>query len=514
MPVTLPVQTEYHAYGASAVPFKWLLGRATPPEECLIEGPAGTGKSVGIGKFLWALLDHYPDACVLVVRKTLTSLRDSFQDTFESEVLWPEHPSVLGRQREYRTKYVHPNGAELRLGGFDKPRSLFSTQYTVVFVNEMTELLKKEWESLHRALRRPGGPGWHLLLGDCNPDLGEHWANRRFPKGHGALRDGKLRLLSKHEDNPTITKAYLRRLDRQLTGPNRDRLFLGIWRSAEGMVYPMWDASVHLITGELEWPTDAYGEVLRGETVKLHIQRGVVDDDIETRELRWFGASMDFGWTSPGSFSVYGFDGDKRAYQVREVYYTRKELDWWAACIFEAWRTFRFRFVVCDSADPRSIKHLNDWCQKRGMPRICVPIDKPKLKRHGFDHVRQGLRVKEDGNPSIYFLRDTLWAPRGEPERDPNVDQDEKPCGTAEEIPYLVLAEQRETEKGEIPQEESDQGCPDHGCDGLMYLWLHAWRKDLSKKKNRPKYAEHLAAPFREDAQMLAKKERRMRRRL
>lgn len=505
----LEVQREYHAYGASGVPFRWIQGRAEPPDECLIEGPAGTGKSVGIGKFLWSVLDAHPDACILVVRKTLTSLRDSFQDTLENEVLWPDHPSVQGRQREYRTKYVHPNGAELRLGGFDKPRSLFSTQYTIIFVNEATELTKKEWESLHRALRRPGGPGWHVLIGDCNPDMGEHWINRRFPKGHLAEGGGKLRLMSTHADNPAITKKYLSRLDNQLTGVMHDRLFKGLWRTAEGLIYPMVDEYTHLLTGELEWPVDAYGEVIRGETVTLRIQRGIETDKFEERELRWFGASMDFGWEAPGSFSVWGVDGEKRGYQVRQVYYTQKELDWWAECIYEAWLIYKFRFVVCDSAEPRSIKHLNDWVQKKGMPRICVKIDKPARKRHGFDHVRQGLKVKPDGNPNLYFLRDNLWAPAGDKLRDPRLKADELPIGTAEEIVALVLAKVRETEKGEVPQEESDQGCADHGCDDMMYFWLHAWRKDLSKKKKKPKYREELAQPFREDATTLAKEERR-----
>lgn len=511
MTTTLDVQREYHAYGASAVPFKWILGTAEAPDECMIEGPAGTGKSVGIGKFLWTVLDTWPSACILVVRKTLTSLRDSFQDTFENEVLWPEHPSVEGRLREYRMKYVHANGAELRMGGFDKPRSLFSTQYTIVFVEEMTELLKREWESLHRALRRPGGPGWHLLIGGCNPDMGEHWANRRFPQGHMAEKDGRLRLMSVHADNPTITKAYLRRLDRQLTGATHDRLYLGLWRTAEGRIYLMYDPYVHLLTATLEWPRDAYDEVIRGETATISIQRGVIEDEIEERELRWFGASMDFGWEAAGSFSTWGVDGEKRGYQVRQTYYTRKDLDWWAGVIYESWKVFRFRFVVCDSAEPRSIKHLNDWCQKRGMPRICVGIDKPKRKRHGFDHVRQGLKIKSDGHPSIYFLRDNLWAPEGCKLRDPRLDADELPCSTAEEIENLVVAKVRETEKGEVAQEESDEGCPDHGCDDLMYFWLHAWRKDLSKRKKAPKYPVDLPAPFREDAQMLARQTRKRR---
>lgn len=476
------IQRTYHAYGSSSIPFRWLTGELAPPEECMIVGQAGTGKSTGVAKFLWAAMDMYPDLKVLVVRKTRVSLNESFLDTFENDVLWPGHPSLEGATRAHRDKYEHPNGAEMVLGGMDNPTKLFSTQYHIIFVNECTELLKREWVSLHRALRRPGGPGWHMLIGDTNPDAEHHWLNKRFPQGNGAYAEGRLRLISFHRDNPTITQSYIDRLEKQLKGTVMyDRLFLGLWRTAEGLVYSMWNPDIHLVSAEIIWPRDAFGEVVRGEAFTLRIRRGLEEDDYEDREIRWCLASQDFGYAAPGSLSVWGFDSEKRAYRLAQVYRAGKDLDWWAEWAAGFYAEFRFRQLVCDSAEPRSIKHMNDHMSKHGMPRLAVPVDKPTKKGHGFNHVRWCLSDGEDGKgPRALFVRDAL---RGG--RDPDLDELGLPCCSEEEIGSLRLRDPKETEKGELAREESDEGCADHGMDEAMYCLLHAWRKDLSKRKDR-----------------------------
>src|SRR5262245_18789924 len=101
------VREVYEARGASGLIMRWAQGLERPPLECMIAGPAGTGKSLGIGKFLWAICDRCKDAKILVLRKTRVSLNDSFLDTFESEVFGLDHPSIGGHTREHRTRYVH-----------------------------------------------------------------------------------------------------------------------------------------------------------------------------------------------------------------------------------------------------------------------------------------------------------------------------------------------------------------------------------------------------------------------
>lgn len=506
----------YEARGAAAILFRWARGTELPPEESMIVGPAGTGKSLGVGKFLWACADRWPDFCALVLRKTRVSLNDSFLDTFENEVLYPEHESVIGRTRENRKVYRHPSGGQIRLGGMDQGRRLFSTQYHVIFVEEMTELTEDEWQSLHRGLRRPGGPGWHLLLGAANPDAEWHWANRRFPDpakyGKRRLsREGRERILSFHRDNPMLVgpsstpegRAYLHRLDKQLIGHMRDRLFLGLWRTASGLIYPMWDQFVHIQTGRLVWQRDAWGKPARGVGATLELP----DLGFET-DLTWFSGSQDFGWTSAGCQQVWGHDAEGREYRVAEVYQTHKDVEWWADWAADLWAEFRMRWLVCDN-DEEKVKRMNDHLADRGAPRIARCVEKPPHKEVMFNAVREQMKRRlTDGYPGLYLIRNAL---RGG--RDEQLNADKLPCCTEEEITGLVVRNPRETERGLVPYEESDPACKDHGCDSMGYEVLTAWKKDLTPKPKAPRAVQATSEAIKESAADLARRDRYSRRR-
>ena len=474
-----------------------------------------TGKSLGVGCFLWGFLDRWSNAKVLVLRKTRVSLNDSFLDTFETEVLGFGHYAIGDRTREHRSRYVHQDGGELVLGGMDQGRRLFSTQYHIVYVNEMTELTEAEWMSLHRALRRPGGPGWHLLIGDANPDAEFHWAHRRFPDPmpHGLRRvrqGGRERILSWHKDNPAITPEYIKRLDQQMVGHMHDRLFKGLWRTASGLVYGGYNPFVHLQAIRLLWPRDAFGKPIRGETVTCQFT------SLQwSTELTWFAGGMDFGHTSPGAIEIGGFDAERRCVRVAEVYHTKKDLEWWAEWVADLWSVYRMRFLACDSADgsstgPGAIERLNDHLQKRGVPRIAKPVQKPRRKLTMLNAVREALRPRiSDGFPSLVFGRDAL---RCKP--DPALLDQKLPISLEQEIVGLVIKTPRETERGDVQFEEEDPACPNHGCDALGYLLLEAWKKDLSKRKQEPvRLLQDADQMLSETAYDLARRERRGRRR-
>lgn len=498
----------FHAHGAGTILFRWLNGQEIPPQECMIVGPAGTGKSLNVGKFLWCFLDRWPRSKVLVLRKTRVSLNESWLDTFENEVLGPGHYAIGSRGRENRTHYDHQNGSQLVLGGMDQPRRLFSTQYHIIFANELTELTEIEWMSLHRALRRPGGPGWHLLLGDANPDAEFHWAHRRFPDpmpyGKRRVRHkGRERILSFHRDNPTATKEYLTRLDTQLVGHTRDRLFLGLWRTASGLLYQQYSPFTHLQTGRLIWDRDSFGKPLRDQPVACQL----LDLKVETT-LTWFAAGLDFGHTAPGALEVFGIDQEGRAVRVAEVYHTDRDLEWWADWVADLWMEFRMRDVWADSANPEGIRRMNAHLRKRGVPSIVRPVVKPKHKMVMFNAVRELLRPRmADGFPSLLLLRDSLRC-----RRDPALEEAKKPCTAEEEVTGLVIRAPRETDRGQVIFEEEDPAAPNHAWDAIGYFALSVFGKDKARKPaqiSRLVQDTHLALA--EDAYDLARKERRKR---
>ena len=88
--------------------------------------------------------------------------------------------------------------------------------------------------------------------------------------------------------------------------------------------------------------------------------------------------------------------------RVAEVYHTKKDLEWWAEWVADLWAVYRMRFLACDSADgsstgPGAIERLNDHLQKRGVPRIAKPVQKPRRKLTMLNAVREALRQLTPG---------------------------------------------------------------------------------------------------------------------
>ena len=155
------------------------LPEGSPPIECVVSGPGGTGKTTGILGLLLRLLVAYPKSRQLWCRMTRADLTDSVLASFEDDVL-PEDSYLLdGPQRKDRHGYVLANGSEVVLAGMDRPSKKFSTSFDVVYFNELFEMPDEDaWEKFRRALRNRRMP-FHLLIADTNPESETHWVYLR-----------------------------------------------------------------------------------------------------------------------------------------------------------------------------------------------------------------------------------------------------------------------------------------------------------------------------------------------
>jgi phage terminase large subunit len=438
--------------------------------EVLVEGPAGTGKTRAICEYCNVLCETYPQIRVLWLRQTLSSLRESVQVTFEEKVLWPGHPLLEdGGSRHHRTHYTYENGSTIVLGGMDKPERLFSTEYDIAVVFEAIETSQDHWEKLTRAIRNNKLP-WQQKIADTNPGPQSHWLNRRFPKG-GVVQHGRRRLLSRHRDNPSLTPEYIENL-KGMTGANRARLYQGLWVSEEGQIWEPFDRAVHMVHG-------VYERTNTGRHL-LHLQGR--KDPVE---LRWFHASIDFGFNAPGCLGIWGIDSDDRSYLLAEYYRRRKNIEWWADRCVELREEFPYSAGVGDSAEPGSIDLINDRLGAKKEDPIFRGVNKTYrgTSQHqlaGLDMVRQRLEVDASGRPLMYFL----WsAPRG---RDKDLAERRLPLCTVDEIESYVW--EKNAEGAPVP-ERPDRGCADHGCDMTRYHVIDAWGRDHGPVDNTPEYS-------------------------
>jgi phage terminase large subunit len=250
-----PAQRAYQPRGAALELFYSKL------PELVLSGPAGTGKSRACLEKLHLCALKYRRMRGLIIRKTRESLSEAALVTFEDKVLHEYDPIKDGSRRNFRQAYHYPNGSEVVVGGLDKPGKIMSTEYDLIYVQEATELELGDWLALTTRLRNNVMP-YQQLIADCNPDAPTHWLWVR------AQSDALTMLHSRHEDNPRLWQggrwtdeglSYLATLDR-LTGTEHQRLRLGQWVQASGMVFDVW-ADPGNVTEDAKYTPDA-GPVL------------------------------------------------------------------------------------------------------------------------------------------------------------------------------------------------------------------------------------------------------------
>lgn len=438
-------EIEYKPQGAARV----LFSRTDP--EVLLEGPAGTGKTRALLEYLDWLSETYPGIRVLICRETRKSMNESVLVTLEQKVWGGWHPAMHGGAgRENRTSYRYPYSenkvadqvyrgeTHWTIGGLDNPDRLMSTEYDVAAVFEATETSLESWDKIGSRLRNYRMP-FQQSIADCNPGHPGHWLNQRANAGR------MVRLLSRHKDNPSLKPAYLERLS-GLTGARRGRLFEGKWVAQEGAVYECWDERENMCT----WS-------------QLPRKAGELD-------MRYYWASFDWGYTAPACFQVWACDWNGVAYLLHEVYYSRKNPDWWATQIEGFCKMYPLETIECEH-EPEFIDKLNDMLGKyraRSAPALVNRAD--KVIATGISVVQTFMQPRKEGGRGLYIVRDALV------EADQALIDEAHPIGTWQEIPsyhYAII------EEGKVVKDLPASGQPDHGCDAMRYALMWLWKKNV-----------------------------------
>jgi PBSX family phage terminase large subunit len=406
--------------------------------QVLIEGPAGTGKSRAALEKILLCMDLFPGIRVLTARKTRKSLTQSTMVTWERKVI-PAGALGKGKTIEWRTQeqeYRHMNGSIMAVGGMDDPDKIMSSEYDIIYFPEATELEEDDWEKGTTRLRN-NVLHFQQLLGDCNPQNPKHWLNVRCNEGK------TVRLRSRHKDNPEYFdektgqwtekgKAYLAGL-KQLSGVRFWRLYKGIWRQAEGLVFEQWDERIH-----------------------RRMPRAV------PREWRrvW---SIDFGYNSPFVFQDWAIDHDGRMWLVQQIYMTKRRVSQHAADI-----------LAITTGQPRPIAIVADHDAdgraelEHRLKRKITPAYKKNILE-GIEAVQDRLVPSGDGIPRLLFMRDNLY------QRDAQLDELHLPACTEDEFEAYVWGDKR---KKDVPVDEYN-----HGMDAMRYAVAYVDKLGEQRKR-------------------------------
>jgi phage terminase large subunit len=430
--------------------------------EVLISGPAGTGKSRACLEKIHMVCLATPNVRALILRKTLTSLGSTALVTWRNyvikEAMATNYVVYYGGSQQEAAQYRYKNGSTVTIGGLDKPTRIMSSEYDIIYVQEATEITLEDLEMINTRLRN-----WTIsfqqLLMDCNPAGDKHWLKLRANDGTTVLIE------SRHEDNPRLFNAdgslteqgekYISILDR-LTGVRYKRLRLGLWVSAEGIVYEEFDPAKHI----LKWKYDDSG--IR-----------YIAEGWEHWPRYWV---IDFGYVNPFVLKCYAEDPDGALYMYREIYMTGRtvaehaktimdivhpevEIKWynsiertWYSKVENQWIEPAPSAVVCDhdAEGRRTFEKATGLGTQAAIKTVSDGIDLQKNRLVGVA-----------GHPRFYLMEDSLV------ELDQDLREALMPTCTAEEYPSYVWKVSIDGRRQDEPVKKDD-----HGMDTDRYMTM------------------------------------------
>ena len=310
--------------------------------------------------FIWALM-AYPEANLLVVRKTFRTLKDSCY----AQLKWAIHrlgvdAFFICKESPLEITYL-PTGQKIYFRGLDDPLKITSITTDTgalcfLWIEEAYEITSEAaFDTLDESIRGQLPPGlFKQITLTFNPWNEKHWLKRRFFDNPDP---DTLAITTSYLCNEFLDEADRRNFDRMReTNPRRYKVAgLGDWGIVEGLVYENWEEKV------FDWQAIA------------------AMPDVESA----FG--LDFGYTNDPSALFCGLisERQKTIWVFDELY--KKGLS--NAAIFSAIQKMGYikERITADSAEPKSIDEL----RQLGLRRI-------RGARKGKDSVVNGIQKIQD----------------------------------------------------------------------------------------------------------------------
>lgn len=248
---------------------------------------SGKTLSMAVGFLLWSM-ETFQGGRFALCGKTVEALRRNVTDLLPQ---WLEGIYTFEERRSESRITVsgrgHSNTYYL-FGGKDE------SSYTQIQGLTLCGVLFDEAALMPRsfvdqALARCSVPGSKFWF-NCNPDGGpEHWFYREWVQG--ARARNVLYLHFTMEDNPSLLPEIRARYERLYSGVFYDRYVLGLWVTAEGLVYDRFSPEKHVLTALPETEGGSYISVdygTRNPTVFLLWRR--------QRETRTWVCCREYYW--------------------------------------------------------------------------------------------------------------------------------------------------------------------------------------------------------------------------
>jgi len=380
----------------------------------LLTGAAGGGKSRIAAEKVHAYNMKYPGATTIIGRKDRTAASKSIVPFMLHTVMGDTQWGIYHKSDNV---FNYDNRSQMWVIGLrdegqrEGLRSIGKDgNVDLAWMEEANKLTAEDDMEITGRMRGTKG-GFRQKIYTTNPDHPEHWIKKK-------LIDGKQASVyySRPEENKYNPADYIEQLQK-LSGVYYQRMWLGLWVQAEGVIFSEYKPAVHLLDEAIETPLNGH-----------------------------YIIGIDFGYTHPFSCSLWRVVGSK-LYQVKQIYKTKK--------------------LVEDHA-----KDIRDMLTSVGLPVQCVSKwvcdhdaeGRATLERKlgiktiaAFKNVSAGIE-----NVNSRFKANTLFLNNNAVD---DVDNEQEinylPTSTADEVSGYQWSSKKQDE----PVKEND-----HGLDEMRYV--------------------------------------------
>ena len=248
-------------------------------------GGFGNGKTTAAVIKALNLCKEYPGSNGLIARSTYPKLNDTIRKEFlkwcpaewiARKALSVDNVVELTNGTVINFRYIAQQGK----GGESSTSNLLSATYDWIVVDQMEdpEISEKDFLDLMGRLRGNtpykgdddtmprSGPRWFMIM--ANPT--RNWVYRKLIKPLHDLKIGirnpdllvdavtgepmiELFEGSTYTNADNLPEDFIQGLESTYKGQMRERFLMGLWGAFEGLVYPQYDPSVHLLDSEVVW---------------------------------------------------------------------------------------------------------------------------------------------------------------------------------------------------------------------------------------------------------------------
>lgn len=326
----------------------------------VVKGSRASKKSATMA--LWCIVSmiKYPDANLLVVRKTYRTLKDSCF----AQLKWAMRR--LGVEQWFKCTEspleitYRPTGQKILFRGLDDPLKVTSVTVDVgalcfLWIEEAYEVMSEDdFDRLDESIRGilPDGL-YHQVTLTLNPWSDRHWIKKRF---FDTPSPNVLAMTTNYMCNEFLGDSDLALFEEMKKNPKRYKVAgLGFWGAVDGLVYENWKEQAFAI------------------------------DDVRRLPGAKAIFGLDFGYTTdPTAFFCGIVDKNERRLYVFDELYERGLTN--RAIADKVQRLgYAKETIIADCAEPKSIAELREF----GLPRV-------RASKKGADSILNGVQRIQD----------------------------------------------------------------------------------------------------------------------